>query len=365
MRAGSRRGGRIYAATTTAITVDDATGLPTSGGTLSVILPDGTVQSRPVLNRSGAVVTVSQAFSAAPNVNSVWIYQTSDLQTSTWRVLAVQEQEGAQYAVSALAYNASKYDYIERGAALQQRDVTNLNVIPPPPTNLGYEEVIYESNGQALVKLIISWKTVVGVTDYRIRWRQQGGNWSSDTVSRPDYEILDIDPDTYEVEVYSISAGLRLSALPAQLTLSAVGKTAPPVAVTGVSLISIDEASAILSWDRSTELDVLLGGKVLIRHNVALTGATWENSQEIVTAAAGSQTQKQVPLLEGTYLLKFEDDGGRRSATATTAVVDLPTPQPRLLIKTYAEDQETPPFSGNVTDMFYNSELDGLILASE
>ena len=364
MRAGSRRGGRIYAATTTAITVDDATGLPASGGTLSVILPDGTVQNRPVLSRSGAVITVSQAFSAAPNANSVWIYQTSDLQTSTWRVLAVQEQEGAQYAVSALAYNASKYNYIERGAALQQRDVTNLNVIPPPPTNLGYEEVIYESNGQALVKLIISWKTVVGVTDYRIRWRQQGGNWSSDTVSRPDYEILDIDPDTYEVDVYSISAGLRLSALPAQLTLSAVGKTAPPVAVTGVSLISIDEASAILSWDRSTELDVLLGGKVLIRHNVALTGATWENSQEIVTAAAGSQTQKQVPLLEGTYLLKFEDDGGRRSATATTAVVDLPTPQPRLLIKTYAEDQETPPFSGNVTDMFYNSELDGLILAS-
>lgn len=364
MRAGSRRGGRIYAATTTAITVDDATGLPTSGGTLSVILPDGTVQSRPVLNRSGAVVTVSQAFSAAPNVNSVWIYQTSDLQTSTWRVLAVQEQEGAQYAVSALAYNASKYDYIERGAALQQRDVTNLNEIPPPPTNLGYEEVIYESNGQALVKLIISWKTVVGVTDYRIRWRQQGGNWSSDTISRPDYEIFDIDPDTYEVEVYSVSAALKLSTLPAKLTLSAVGKTAPPVAVTGVSLISIDEASAILSWDRSTELDVLLGGKVLIRHNVALTGAIWEESQEIVTAAAGSQTQKQVPLLEGTYLLKFEDDGGRRSATATTAVVDLPTPQPRLLIKTYAEDQETPPFSGNVTDMFYNSELDGLILAS-
>jgi hypothetical protein len=110
-------------------------------------------------------------------------------------------------------------------------------------------------------------------------------------------------------------------------------------------------------------LDVLLGGKVLIRHNVLLGGAVWEDSQEIVAAAAGSQTQKQVPLLGGTYLLKFEDDSGNRSATANAVVISQPTPQPRLLVQSYREDQETPPFSGNYTDMFYNSELDGLVLS--
>ena len=81
-------------------------------------------------------------------------------------------------------------------------------------------------------------------------------------------------------------------------------------------------------------------------------------------AASGNQTQKQVPLLEGTYLLKFEDDGGRRSPNATLIVADLPTPLPRLLVQTYAEDQETPPFSGIVTDMFYNEELDGLVIST-
>jgi hypothetical protein len=70
-----------------------------------------------------------------------------------------------------------------------------------------------------------------------------------------------------------------------------------------------------------------------------------------------------VPLLEGTYLIKFEDDGGRRSAAAATAAVDLPTPQPRFLVQSYREDQESPPFSGNVTDMVYSAELDGLILS--
>ena len=93
----------------------------------------------------------------------------------------------------------------------------------------------------------------------------------------------------------------------------AVGKTALPTNVSGVSLLPIDQSSAILSWNRATELDVLLGGKTLIRHSSLTTGAQWKDAQEIVVAAAGNQTQKIVPLLEGTYLIKFEDDGGRQS----------------------------------------------------
>jgi hypothetical protein len=364
MRAGSRRGGRIKAATTTTVTVDDATGLPSSGGTLSVILPDGTVQSRTVSGRSGLVITVASAFSAAPNANSIWIYQTNDLQTSTWRVLSVAEQDQAQYAITALAYSASKYAYVENGLALQQRDITNLNEIPDAPSNLRAVEALYESNGRVLSKLIVGWQPVAGVSQYRYRWRLQNGNWSTSTQQRPDFEILDTTPAQYEIEVYSINAGLRASVLPAQLTFNVLGKTAVPADVVGVSLVPIDQASAILSWQASDELDVKIGGKVLIRHTPELVGAVWENSIEIVPAASGNQTQKQVPLLEGTYLLKFEDDGGRRSLNATLIVADLPTPLPRLLVQTYAEDQETPPFSGNVTDMFYDAGLDGLVIST-
>jgi hypothetical protein len=354
MRAGSRRGGRIKSATTTTVTVDDATGLTASpSASLSVIMPNGTVQVRGVSSIGGNVVTLSNALPVAPNANSVWIFQSSNIQTSTWRVLAVQEQDGAQYAVSALAYNASKYGFIERGRVLEQRDITDLNVIPPAPTNLQAIEALYESNGQALSKLVISWRPVVGVTEYRVRWRAQNGNWSITTQPRPDYEILNTSPGIYDIEVYSLNAALRPSVEPARLTFEAFGKTAPPADVIGLSLIPIDGASAILSWDRAEDLDVLLGGKVLIRHNIALTGALWSESQEIVAAASGSQTQKQVPLLEGTYLVKFEDDEGNRSLNATAVVVDLPTPQPRLLVQTYAEDLEIPPFNGNVTDMFY------------
>jgi hypothetical protein len=358
VRAGVRRGGRITSATVNSITVDDATGLALGvASQVSAILPTGVVESRAVTTIAGNVLSVAVPFSAAPNANSVWIYQTNDIQTSTWRVLSVAEQDEAQYAISALAYNASKYAYVEDGLALEQRDITNLNEIPAAPSNLQALEALYENSGRALSKLVLSWQSVSGVTQYRVRWRRQNGNWTTSTQARPDFEILDTSAGVYEIQVYSLSAGLLQSVQPANLTVSAFGKTAPPAAVAGLSLIPIDSASAILSWDRSAELDVLLGGKVLIRHSVALTGALWEESQEIVAAAAGSQTQKQVPLLEGTYLVKFEDDGGNRSLAASTVVVDLPTPQPRLLVQSYAEETETPPFNGNYTDMFYVASL--------
>ena len=52
-----------------------------------------------------------------------------------------------------------------------------------------------------------------------------------------------------------------------------------------------------------------------------------------VVAAAGNQTQKIVPLLAGTYLIKFEDDGGRESPSLWSqdsgTILELqPTPAP-------------------------------------
>jgi len=363
VKAGARRGGRIQSATATTITVDAATGLSTPG-TVSVVLPSGAVELRAVQSISGNVITVTNAFSATPNANSVWVYETTNIEASTWRVLGIAEQDGSTYSVTALSYNSSKYPYVERDQPLQQRDITDLNIIPATPNNLSAIEVLYDAGGVAKSKLVVDWDPVEGVQQYRIRWRPQNGNWTDERIQRVDYEVLDTTEGIYEFEVYAISASLRTSVQPAFLTKQTFGKTAPPADVQNVSLVPGDQLSGILSWDRAVDLDVLLGGKVLIRHSTALVGATWEESQEIVTAAAGSQTQKQVPMLEGTYLLKFEDDTGNRSVNANSIVADFPEPQSRSLFKQYAEDQESPPFNGNTLGMFYSSEYDGLIIDS-
>ena len=370
VRSGERRGGRISAATTTAITVDDVTGLTFSvGSTLSVILSDGSVENKPVSGIAGSVITVSQAFSSAPNVNSVWIYQTTDILTSTWRVLTVTEENRTNHIITASEYNSGKYNHIESGIALTTRDVTNLDVPPPAPTGITAEEVIYENTGIARVKIIVSWTT--STDNVYVRWRYEQGNYTSRSVEgAKSYEITDTIAGNYTIEVYSVSASGLRSTLPNALNpFVAVGKTALPSNVSGVSLLPIDESSAILSWNRATELDVLLGGKTLIRHSSLTTGAQWKDSQEIVVAAAGNQTQKIVPLLSGTYLIKFEDDGGRESPAPgssdsdwnnTRVTTNLPAPSERLVVGTV--DEHTPNFTGSKTNTAYDSALDALKL---
>jgi len=370
VRSGQRRGGRIQAATTTAITVDDTTDLSYSvGSTLSVILSDGSVENKSVSGISGSVITVSSAFTSAPNVNSIWVYQTTDILTSTWRVLTVSEEDRSNYVVTASEYNSGKYNHIESGIALTTRDITNLDVPPASPTGITAEEVIYENTGIARVKIIVSWTT--STDNVYVRWRYEQGNYVSRTVEgAKSYEILDTIAGNYTIEVYSVSASGLRSTLPNSLNpFVAVGKTAVPANVSGVSLLPIDESSAILSWNRATELDVLLGGKTLIRHSSLTTGAQWKDAQEIVVAAAGNQTQKIVPLLEGTYLIKFEDDGGRQSPSPgsndsdwnnTRVTTNLPAPTERLVVGTI--DEHTANFTGSKSDTVYDSALDALKL---
>ncbi len=370
VKSGERRGGRIQAATTNSVTVDDTTDLTYSvGSTLSAILPDGSVENKTVSSISGSVINLGQHFSSAPNVNSIWVYQTPDILTSTWRVLEVKEQDRSNYVVTASEYNSGKYNHIESGIALTTRDITNLDVPPASPTGITAEEVIYENTGIARVKIIVSWTT--STDNVYVRWRYEQGNYVSRTVEgAKSYEILDTIAGNYTIEVYSVSASGLRSTLPNSLNpFVAVGKTAVPANVSGVSLLPIDQSSAILSWNRATELDVLLGGKTLIRHSSLTTGAQWKDAQEIVVAAAGNQTQKIVPLLEGTYLIKFEDDGGRQSPSPgsndsdwnnTRVTTNLPAPTERLVVSTV--DEHTANFTGSKSDTVYDASLDALKL---
>jgi hypothetical protein len=364
LRAGSRRGGAIAAATTTAITLDDAAGLAmASNPTLSVILTNATVETRPVVSISGNVVEVSPAFSSAPQANSIWIWETSNILAALWRVLGVGESDGVRYPITALAHNPSKYNFVEQGLALTKRDITDLDIVPNPPQNLTGAEVLYEAGGRVAAKLQLSWSMVPGVNTYRVSYRRIPGNWEQRNVGAPSIEILDTQAGTYEILVASVKTGIIFSR-PAQLRFVTFGKTAPPVNVTGASLMPIDEASGILSWDRASDLDVRVGGRVQIRHSSRLDTPGWGEATSIAHAAAGNEVQKQVPLLEGSYLLRFEDDGGRLSPEVAYVVTDLPQPQPRLLVKTYAEDAESPPFNGNGLNMFYSEYFDALIIGS-
>ena len=103
VRSVERRSGRIKTATTTAITVDNSKDLATYVGankTLSVILPDGKIETKDVstITNSNTVINVSSAFSQTPSTNSIWMLSSTStaesVEPQTFRVITVEEQDG-------------------------------------------------------------------------------------------------------------------------------------------------------------------------------------------------------------------------------------------------------------------------------
>jgi predicted phage tail protein len=363
VRAGIRYGGRIIGSGAKTINVDDATDLPDDDATLSVLLPDGSVETKNIVSRTGTLITVEENWSTQPQKNSVWVIQTDSLQTQTFRVLGVKETEYHMYEISGLAYNSAKYAYVERGFNLSSRTITNLNQIPAAPTSPKASEKFYASNDKAKVKIIVSWSAVKGIPQYKVRYRADNDNWETATVTKPDYEILDTRAATYAIEIYSINSLGRQSSEFASLTFNAIGKTAVPAQVQNLRFEATSEKEGTLKWDETTDLDVKNGGKVYIRHSNLTDGsATWSNSVDLIEAVAGSATSASIPLIEGEVLVKFADDGGRLSTNETSIIIDLPDTLGRLLVEGRREDQDAPPFQGNKTDTFYSEEFDALTL---
>ena len=365
VRAGSRLGGRIVASGANTINVDDETGLPSDNATLSVMLPDGSLETKNIISRTGTLITVDENWSTQPQANSVWVIQTDAVETQQYRVLTVQEKEGHLYAITGLSYNASKYDHVERGYQLSSRSITTLNPVPSPPEAPQASEKFYAANDKAKVKIIVSWAAVKGIPQYKVRYRADDDNWETQIVTKPDIEILDTRAATYAIEIYSINSLGRQSSDFTSLTFNAVGKTAVPADVQGLTFEATSDKEGTLSWNESTDLDVIHGGKVYIRHSGKTDGSgSWSNSVDLINGIAGSSTSAKIPLVDGEVLVKFADDGGRFSANETSLIILLPETRNKLLLQSRREDQDSPPFQGTDTNTFYSDEYDALTLQS-
>jgi len=141
-----------------------------------------------------------------------------------------------------------------------------------------------------------------------------------------------------------------------------VGKTAPPDDIALLEISQIDAKTAELNWQAPTDLDVLIGGKIIIRHTTDTVTPQWQYSNDIIPAVAGNATKARVPLLAGTYLVKAEDSTGNRSVNTTSISVTLPQPLSPLTVITFNEDTTSPPFQGDLTNMLYSVDEDALIL---
>ncbi len=407
VRSGARRSGRVIEATTTEITTDSADDLflslaAANNPKLSVILPTGLVEQRNVpvggikgvggqegssvgdfhlengdvllletgsdyalqgdLIPDGVVIDVISAFSEAPAVGSVFLFQNDDIQSQQFRVVSVVESGEGVFGVSAVAYNSTIYDAVENGNELTDRDISDLTLIPNPVDNISITEFLYEESNSVFVGAVVGWgHDRRNVSEFRVKYRIDDGNWKSVSTSSPSVTLRNLRAGRLYVQIQAkspLGKGSQITSADLQL----LGKTAAPANVADFSMIAVN-GQARLTWAESTDLDVRIGGYVRLRHSPDLSGVTWQKSTSISRKLPGSATEAYADLKAGTYSAKFVDSGGRESLVAALiefTKADLDSVE----VVGALSSTEDPSFTGTKTNLTVDTVNNELELAA-
>ncbi len=346
-RAGARMAGRIRSATESHVELDAPVTL-TAGVSyaLRVLTPEGEWTTAAIVPTDGEVSSVDlvSPLESAPLVGSMWGIQSDALSLWPARVVSIKESAKNIFELTALEYNASKYDAIEKGLVLQKPIMTQIpSGAPASPSNIDLVESLYEDKSSVKSRITVSWVSSAYARQYRVSWRRDNGNWLSTTTESVSVDINDTAPGKYEIQVVAIDAlGRASQALPG--TIEAMGLIAAPSELFGLDLSAIN-GLAMLTWPLSVDLDVRIGGTIRIKHSPD-EFATWENATDIGSPIPGSATQVVLPLLSGTYLAKAVDSSGVESATAVSVSTNAPAV---MAFNAVARLQESPVFPGAVS----------------
>lgn len=317
-RAGVRLGGRVHSATVSAIVTDAAVNLGASTWTMYAMLPDGTVGGSQVASASGNTINLVTPLAEAPQAGAQWILSASTVEAQTFRVLTVVEQEGGVIEITALKHDPLKYDAVENGLVLQTRTISALSPVPDTPTDLVVGESLYTYQAEVRTQLNIGWGNVQGASTYRVQWSKDGANFSEVITSVSEYDVLDITPGDFVVQVYAIGPTGKESAGYAEATITALGKTAPPADVTNISASVDADIGVTLAWEKVADLD-------LDAYEVR-QGSSWASATSLGQIKATVFTLGFIQPGSQTYLVKALDTSGNYSTNAGSVTVTFIAP---------------------------------------
>ncbi len=297
--------------------------ITTNSPTISVILPDGTLESGTISGVSGATISVNNitradgttgasTFTTAPQTNSVFVVENTSVALALYRVISVKENSDTKtYAVNAITYHSDKYDFIETfetDLSLQTAQTTVLNQIIDAPENLTIQEEIYSENGQLKSKIILSWQPVLGAVGYRVDINPPEQDFFEINTQSTTVDILDAQLGQYDIDVYSLNGAEIASGTPTTIEdFEVVGKITPPDDLAGLTVEPVDKNFVRLAWNKSEDISVINGGRIYVKHTNLTTGGSFQNSSPIIEAVAGTSTDAMVPKLAGTYVVRARD----------------------------------------------------------
>ena len=134
-KGGKRYGGRVASGSSASTVVIDAPFTIVGGASysLTIALPNGGVQTQTVVNGAGATssISVSPAFSSAPEAGAVWVLQENGIGRRTFRVISVNEDDGV-VTILASFYEGTKFSLTDSSTILSAKRVsTGANLVVP------------------------------------------------------------------------------------------------------------------------------------------------------------------------------------------------------------------------------------------
>ncbi|WP_338507154.1 phage tail protein [Pseudomonas poae] len=238
--AGRPVGGRISAVNGKVITLDrDTQAKP--GDRLILNLPDGKCEGRTVQLVSGRQITVTVAYSVAPEPELVWALDADDLAIPLYRVVSVARPEPGVFEISAVQYDPSKFAHIDTGARLEERPISVIPItVVPAPASVTITSSVSIDQGLAISTMNISWPAVSGAVAYDVEWRKDNGNWIKvQRAGSASVDVTGIYSGAYLARVRSVSAFEISSIWKSSNLTNLEGKTGLPPAVSSLTTTSL------------------------------------------------------------------------------------------------------------------------------
>ncbi|HCL3594639.1 TPA: phage tail protein [Pseudomonas aeruginosa] len=230
--AGREIGGRISAVAGRVVTLDRVTQAK-AGDRLIINLPSGRAEGRTVQSVNGKAVTVTAAYSEAPEPELCWALDADDLAVQLYRVMSTKRDDNGQWTINGLQYEPSKFDHIDTGARLEERPISIIPVTTvQPPASVALSSRWTIDQGLAVSTMTITWPAVEGAVAYDVEWKKDSGNWIRlPRTGTTSVDVTGIYAGGYLARVRAVSAFDITSVWKSSILTQLSGKTGAPPAL--------------------------------------------------------------------------------------------------------------------------------------
>lgn len=266
--AAKRMGGRVSAASTTEITLDNPVILEAGiTYTISLIKDDGTIQEDLSIDNVSdsnehSIIELSTPLAGAdvPKIDSVWVMTATNVYPREFRVVRISELETNQFEITAVFYDPNKFARVDEGKTfdpLPYTTVPDIETALTAPTNPWVEEYSYIDGENALFGAIFSWThtTDTRFSYYEVQYKNQNGQYSDvyQTVNNM-YDFRPIEGGTYNFRVRARGLGVQSSWLEITGVTIYADPDAPPIienlrVINGPNNYTFNGRDCEIAWD--------------------------------------------------------------------------------------------------------------------